>query len=140
RSRILGASLVGLAFVWPSFLMVVALGWLYTLYGGLSWMQAVFYGVGASVIGIIAHSAYKLTTKTIGRDWLLWGIYLVTAAVTILTQSEQVLLFLAAGLLVWLVKSPPRSFWRSWGKGKTGVASFSPVPLAAVFAAVGVSG
>src|SRR5207249_6489003 len=45
RYRILGATLVGLAFVWPSFLMVVALGWLYTLYGGLSWMQAVFYGV-----------------------------------------------------------------------------------------------
>jgi chromate transporter len=140
RYRILGATLVGLAFIWPSFLMVVALGWLYTLYGGLTWMQAVFYGVGASVIGIIAHSAYKLTTKTIGRDWLLWGIFLVTAIVTILTQSEQVLLFLAAGLLVWLVKSPPGTFWKSWGKGKTGVVSFSPVPLAAVFAVMGVSG
>src|SRR5260221_9491148 len=97
-------------------------------------MQAVFYGVGASVIGIIAHSAYKLTTKTIGRDPLLWTIYLVTAAVTILTQSEQVLLCLAAGVLVWLVKAPPRAFWKSWGKGKTGVMSLSPVPLAALFA------
>src|SRR5438045_1541744 len=130
RYRILGATLVGLAFIWPSFLMVVALGWLYTVYGGLSWMQAVFYGVGASVIGIIVHSAYKLTTKTIGRDPLPWAIFLVTAIVTILTQSEQVLLFLAAGLLVWLVKAPPRSFWKAWRKGKTGVASFSPLPLA----------
>src|SRR5260370_3807292 len=134
RSRILGATLVGLVFIWPSFLMVVVLGWLYALYGGLTWMQAVFYGVGASVIGIIAHSAYKLTTKTIGRDPLLWAIFLVTAIVTILTQSEQVLLFLAAGLLVWLVKAPPRQFWKSWGKRKTGVTSFSPVPLAALFA------
>jgi len=140
RYRILGATLVGLAFIWPSFLMVVVLGWLYTLYGGLSWMQAVFYGVGASVIGIIAHSAYKLTTKTIGRDPLLWAIFLVTAIATILTQSEQVLLFLAAGLLVWLVKAPPRSFWKAWRKGKTGVASLSPVPLAAVFAVAGVTG
>lgn len=140
RYHILGATLVGLAFIWPSFLMVVVLGWLYTLYGGLSWMQAVFYGVGASVIGIIAHSAYKLTTKTIGRDPLLWAIFLVTAIVTILTQSEQVLLFLAAGLLVWLVKAPPRSFWKSWREGKTGVVSFSPVPLAVLFATVGVTG
>src|SRR5436305_7579240 len=128
--RLLGATLVGLAFVLPSFLMVVALGWTYTRYGGLSWMQAVFYGVGASVIGIIALSAYKLTTKTIGRDWLLWAIYLVTAMVTIITQSEQVLLFLAAGVLVWLVKAPPRAFWKFWGKGKTGATSLSPVPLA----------
>jgi chromate transporter len=140
RYRILGATFVGLAFIWPSFLLVVILGWLYTLYGGLAWMQAVFYGVGASVIGIIAHSAYKLTTKTIGRDPLLWGIYLVTAIVTILTQSEQVLLILAAGLLVWLVKAPPRASWRSWRKGKTGVASFSPVPLAALLALVGITG
>jgi chromate transporter len=57
RSRILGATLVGLAFIWPSFLMVVLLGWLYTLYGGLAWMQAVFYGVGASVIGLVVYSA-----------------------------------------------------------------------------------
>jgi chromate transporter len=140
RSRILGATLVGLAFIWPSFLMVVILGWLYTLYGGLSWMQAVFYGVGASVIGIIAHSAYKLTTSTIGRDPLLWGIYLVTAAVTILTQTEQVLLFLAAGVLVWLVKTPPRAFWKSWSKGKTGLTSLSPLPLAALLALGGTAG
>src|SRR6266700_636502 len=140
RYRILGATLVGLAFIWPSFLLVVALGWLYTLYGGLTWMQAVFYGVGASVIGIIAHSAYKLTTKTIGRDPLLWGIYLVTAVVTIVTQTEQILLFLAAGVLVWLVKAPPGDLWRRWNKGKTSVTSLSPVPLAALLALGGTAG
>ena len=140
RSRILGATLVGLAFIWPSFLLVVILGWLYTLYGGLFWMQAVFYGVGASVIGIVAHSAFKLTSRTIGRDPLLWGIYLVMAAVTVLTQTEQVLLFLAAGFLVWLVKAPPWASWRRWGKGKTGVVSLSPVALAALFAVAATTG
>ncbi len=122
--RLLGATVVGLTFILPSFLMVVALGWAYTLYGGLSWMQAAFYGVGASVIGIMAHSVYKLARKTIGRDWLLWGIYLVTAGVTILTESEQVLLFLAGGVLMWLVKAPPKRLW-----GKTNVASVGMVPL-----------
>jgi chromate transporter len=140
RARTLGATLVGLAFIWPSFLMVVILGWLYTLYGGLSWMQAVFYGVGASVIGIIAHSAYKLTTRTIGRDWLLWGIYLVVAAVTVLTQAEQVLLFLVAGVLVWLVKAPPRRFWKRGDKGTTSVGSFSPLPLVLAMIGGAVSG
>src|SRR6478672_9730229 len=38
--RIRGATLVGLAFVLPSFAMVVALGWLYVRFGGLGWMQA----------------------------------------------------------------------------------------------------
>ncbi len=62
--RVVGATVVGVAFVLPSFLMVVAIGWAYVRFGGLSWMQAVFYGVGAAVIGIIAISAYKLTTRT----------------------------------------------------------------------------
>ena len=109
--RILGATLVGVAFVLPSFLMVVALGAAYVAYGGLQWMQAVFYGVGASVIGIIAISAYKLTTKSIGKDKLLWAIYLVAAAVTVVTESELVSLFLAAGVLAWLVKAPPKNWF-----------------------------
>jgi chromate transporter len=105
---ITGATLGGLAFVLPSFLMVVALGAAYVAYGGLTWMQAVFYGVAAAVIGIIALSAYKLTTKTIGKDRLLWVIYLVAAGITILTESESVWIFLISGFLVWFVKAPPR--------------------------------
>ena len=106
--RIRGATLVGIAFVIPSFVMVVILGWAYVRYGGLAWMQAVFYGVGAAVIGIIAVSAWKLTTKSVGADKLLWGIYLVVVAVTVITENEMAWLFLAAGVLVWLVRAPPR--------------------------------
>jgi chromate transporter len=84
--------------------MVVALGYAYVAFGGLGWMQAVFYGVGAAVIGIIAMSAYKLTTKSIGRDGLLWAIYLGSAAVTVITQSEVIWVFLGAGALVWIVR------------------------------------
>lgn len=105
--HILGATLVGAAFVLPSFLMVVGLGWAYVLYGGLPWMQAVFYGVGAAVIGIIASSAYKLTKKTLGKDAWLWSICAVAAAVTVATESEWVLLFLIGGIFYWLVQSPP---------------------------------
>ena len=116
--RIVGATVVGVAFVLPSFLMVLAIGWAYMRYGGLPWMQAVFYGVGAAVIGIIAVSAYKLTTKNIGQDKLLWAIYLVTAGITVWTQSESVWLFLGAGVLVWLVRAPPtRGFGKSVAPG-----------------------
>lgn len=106
--RVWGATLAGLAFVLPSFLMVVGLGAAYVALGGIGWMQAVFYGVGAAVIGIIAMSAYKLTTKNIGRDKLLWAICLVSGTVTVVTQSEDVWLFLGAGVLVWLWRAPPK--------------------------------
>src|SRR5437870_4546973 len=125
----LGATLAGVAFVLPSFVMVVALGAAYTAYGGLSWMQAVFYGVGAAVIGIIALSAYKLTTKSVGRDKLLWAIYLAAAVVTVMTESEIVWLFLAAGVLVWLVKAPPKN-WFPKGGGAAVLALGDHLPTA----------
>jgi len=103
-----GATLVGTAFVLPSFVMVVALGWAYTLYGGLPWMQAVFYGVGGCVIGIIAISAFKLTRKTVSKSGLLWGIYLASALATVITETESIWLFLGAGAIVWLTRAPPR--------------------------------
>src|SRR3954469_4419933 len=112
---ITGATLAGVAFVVPSFLMVIALGAAYVAYGGLTWMQSVFYGVGAAVIGIIAISAYKLTTKSVGKDKLLWAIYLVAAIVTIVTESESVWVFLIAGVLVWLVRAPPKNWFAKGG-------------------------
>src|SRR5262249_26509725 len=60
RGRVLGATLVALAFVLPSFVMVLVISALYMRYGGLPWMQGLFYGIGAAVIAIIARSAYKL--------------------------------------------------------------------------------
>jgi len=114
--RIIGATLVSIAFVAPSFLMVLALGWAYVQFGGITGMQAVFYAVGASVIGIIAFSAYKLTTKTIGKDWLLWTIFVVAGSITVLTETENVMLFLASGMLYWLVKAPPKNLWRKMNK------------------------
>lgn len=94
---LIGATLTGLAFVIPSFIMVVLLGMAYQLYGGLAWMQAVFYGVGAAVIGIIAMSAYKLTIKSISKfetdaiksKWLLWLFYIAGIVITVKTERER---------------------------------------------------
>jgi chromate transporter len=113
---ILGATLAGIAFVIPSFIMVVLLGIAYKLYGGLSWMQAVFYGVGAAVIGIIAMSSYKLTLKSLGKlnlqslkeKWMLWLFFALAMVTTFVTKQEQVLFFIGAGLLYMIVKAPPK--------------------------------
>jgi chromate transporter len=123
---VVGATVVGIAFVLPSFLMVIAIGAAYVAYGGISWMQAVFYGVGAAVIGIIAISAYKLTTKSIGKDKLLWAIYLVAAAATIWTESESAWLFLIAGVLYWLVKAPPKRFFSGGSPAMAALAAQLP--------------
>src|ERR687898_853357 len=122
---VLGATLIGLAFVLPSFLMVLALSMLYVAFGGLWWMQAVFYGVSAAVIGIIAIASYKLAWKVNGRDPLLWGIFAILFIVTAVAQAELAEFFLLAGILVLLVKAPPR-----WLRSRLPVFGVTPGVLA----------
>src|SRR6266704_1642583 len=107
RNGVLGATAVAIAFVLPSFLMVLALSAAYVRYGGLRWMQSIFYGIGAAVIAIITRSAYKLTKLTLGKDKLLWGIFIVLAVSTAWTSREIVWLFLVAGVVALLVKAMP---------------------------------
>jgi len=108
RAGVLGATLVALAFVLPSFVMVMALSAAYVQYGSMSWMQGAFYGVGAAVIAIISRSAWKLAVGTMGKARLLWGIFAVSGIVTAVTESENVLLFLGSGVLAAVVARPPR--------------------------------
>ena len=107
HSRVRGATLVALAFVLPSFFMTVAIGWLYVRFGGLSWMQAAFYGVGAAVIGIITVAAYKLAKLTMAKDRLQWLIFAAMAVVTAWTESELVSLFVLSGVVAMVVQAPP---------------------------------
>jgi|SRR5579859_3641907 len=125
RAGVIGATAVAIAFVLPSFLMVLALSVAYVRYGGLPGMQACFYGIGACVIGIIARSAFKLTKLTIGKDKLLWSIFAVLAASTAWTSQEIIWLFLLGGIVALAAKSLPRQV------PETGAAAIFFLPFAA---------
>jgi chromate transporter len=112
RGGIAGATIVAVLFVLPSFLMVWALSVAYVRFGGLPWMQALFYGIGAAVIGIIARSAHKLTRLTLAKSALLWGIFAAMAVATAWTEREIVWLFLLAGVLTVAIAT-----WRARAAG-----------------------
>jgi chromate transporter len=120
----LGATVVGIAFVLPSFLMVLALAALYVHFGSLSWIEGMFYGIGAAVIAVIVRSAIKLVRTTVGTDWLLWTIFATLAITTAWTKSEIVWLFLLCGFVAMLLKAPPALPVKA-----TQVMSFSLHPL-----------
>ena len=109
QARRLGATLVALAFVGPSFLMVLILSALYVRFGGLPWMQGLFYGIGAAVIAIIARSVLKLVRMTLGRDRLLWVLFTASGLVTAWTESEIIWVFLLCGLVPMLLRGRERA-------------------------------
>jgi chromate transporter len=107
RAGVLGATAVGVAFALPSFLMVLGLSAAYVRYGGLPWMQGMFYGIGAAVIGIITRSAFKLAKLTLGKDKLLWAVFAVLAVSTAWTSQEIIWLFLLGGVANLFAKALP---------------------------------
>lgn len=121
-----GATAVGAAFILPSFLMVVAIGQAYLRFGGSFVIAALFYGIGAAVIGIISRSAIKLMKTSLRNDWLLWAVFLALALSTAITEREIIWLFLAAGVLVMLLRNPS---WTWMKPGKSAACLFAPFTL-----------
>src|SRR5437868_7695748 len=119
RGGVAGATLVGLAFIGPSFLMVIALSMLYVHYGGLPGIQAVFYGIGAAVIAIIARSAYKLARSTVGKDPILIALFAISGVITAWTEKEIIWIFFGCGFVALLA--------RAWRPSAAATASFVPI-------------
>lgn len=109
RAGYIGATLVGIAFVLPSFLMAVVVAGLYVHFGSLPLIQGLFYGIGAAAIAIIVRSAIKLVRTTVSKDLLLGVIFAALAITTAWTQSEIVWLFILSGVIAMFIKAPPRS-------------------------------
>lgn len=103
---VFGGTVVALAFILPSFLMVLGLSAIYVGYGGLPWMRGAFYGVGAAVIAVIARSAFKLARTTVGKDPLFLALFAASALVTAWTESELVWLFVLCGVVAYLARAP----------------------------------
>jgi chromate transporter len=87
--------------------MVIAISIAYRRYGGLWWMQAVFYGIGAAVIAIIAIAAYKLARSTNKRDPLLWGVFGALLLITVWAEAELAEVFVLAGLVLLFARGRP---------------------------------
>jgi len=97
RGGFWGAWAGGWAFILPNFVIVASLGALYTYFGGLSPVTAIFYGVAPAVIALILYSCYGLT-KLGMEDWVQWVIAAVCFAVTVAVEAEVALLFIASGI------------------------------------------
>ena len=108
RAGVAGGTLTGLAFVLPSFVMVLALSAAYVRYGGMAWIQGVFYGIGPAVIAVIARSATRLARATLRVDRWLWLVFAGNALLTAWFQAELVVAVLLSGALLMMA----RGAWR----------------------------
>ena len=127
RHGIVGASLIGMVFILPAFLIVMVISFLYVAYQGLNIVQALFYGIGPVVIAIVAHSAVRLARATVGTERRMWLIFGVVALITVVSRAEIALLFVVSGFIGILLYTPPGA-WKKQEKMIAGIL----VPIAGV--------
>jgi chromate transporter len=118
-----GALGTAATFIAPSFLLVLAAGFLYVRYQGLPAVQSLFYGISPAVIAIVVLAAWKLARLTDDKDPRLWVISVVVAVATAVTGTEVDLLIVVAGLVILVWDVPPG--WIPWRRA----AAVFDVPL-----------
>lgn len=103
-----GAVAAALPFILPPFVIVSAVAAIYVAFRGTTVIQALFYGIGPTVIALILRGAWKLLKITVRADRRLWVIFAVVALVTFLVRSEVAVLFVLAGFVGVALYAPPK--------------------------------
>jgi chromate transporter len=65
--RIRGGLVAGIAFVLPSFFVLLALSWVYVTHGELDWVGGAFAGIAASVVAIVAHATIRVAGSALAN-------------------------------------------------------------------------
>lgn len=108
KGKIWGATLIAIAFLLPSFLIVWGLAFFYQKYQGLPWIHGVFYGMSAAVVGVVIQSAVKLAKISLEKRKGLWLIFLMVALTTATYEKLNLLFLFGGGFLAILLYAPPK--------------------------------
>ena len=67
-----GGIAAGLLFILPAFFLILTLSWTYAVHGDIGWVAAIFYGLQAAVIGIVAAAVLRVGSKALKNPTLVW--------------------------------------------------------------------
>ena len=93
-----GGIAAGILFVLPAFFLILGLSWTYAVHGDISWVAAIFYGLQAAVIALVAAAVIRVGSKAL-RNPLLYGIAAAAFVAIFFVKVPFPLIVLAAGLV-----------------------------------------
>jgi chromate transporter len=114
--RVRGGLIAGVAFVLPSFFLLLGLSWLFVTHGDLRWVAGAFAGLAAAVVAIVAHAMVRL-----GRTTLANGLMAAVAAasfVAIFVLDVPFPVVIGAAVLLGLIGGWTRPALFAVGAGK----------------------
>ncbi len=142
--RIPGALVAGGLFVLPSLFILIALSWVYVVYGQVPAVASVLWGVQCAVAAIVVHALWRVASRTMPKPREA-GILIALAAMSFVAIAVFNLSFLwivlIAGIVGWFgARRYPEQFagCGHGGVAKTGNSGYligddTPTPAHAMF-------
>jgi chromate transporter len=96
--RVRGGIVAGLTFIIPAFFLMLVLSYVYVTFGGIEWVDAIFYGLGAAVVGIVAAAVIRIGKKAL-RNPVLYGVAAAAFIAIFFLHVPFPLIVLGAGAL-----------------------------------------
>lgn len=93
-----GGIVAGALFVLPSLFILVALSWVYLVYGEVPVVAGIFYGIKPAVTALVLHAAHRIGTRALKNNWL-WGIAAVAFVAIFAFDVPFPAIVLVAGLI-----------------------------------------
>ena len=112
-----GGILAGSLFILPSLVILIALSWIYLVYGQVPWIAAIFFGIKPAVVAIVMHAAVRIGKRTLHNQALKWIAVTSFLAIFILNLSFPIIVILTAAIGYWGGKRYPEYFQQSVGHG-----------------------
>ena len=135
-----GGILAGVLFVLPSLFILIALSWVYIVFGDVPWVEGFFYGIKPAVTAIVIQAAYRIGSKALANP-ALWAIAAASFLVIFFLNIPFPLIVLAAAVIGLLGGRISPATFRTGGshpksKRSTGASlidDHTPTPQHALF-------
>ena len=104
--RIRGGLVAGIAFVVPSFFLLLALSWVFVSHGDLRWVEGAFAGLAAAVVAIVAQATVRLARTALANGVMVGVAVASFVAIFVLDVPFPIVVAVAAafGLLGGIVR------------------------------------
>jgi chromate transporter len=93
-----GGIVAGALFVLPSLFILIALSWIYLVWGEVSWVAGFFYGIKPAVVAIVLFAAWRIGARAL-KNALLWLIAAAAFVAIFVLKVPFPAIILGAGLL-----------------------------------------
>src|SRR5688572_9855348 len=66
-----GGIAAGVLFILPAFFLILGLSWTYAVHGDIAWVAAIFFGLKAAVVAIVASAVIRVGSKALTNPVLV---------------------------------------------------------------------